>query len=223
MMGDEALRRAVIATSLSMSRSGLSPGKSGNVSVRTKEGMLITPSGVPYESLKPADIVRVLWDGEAPPGQLVPSSEWHFHLGVYRARADAGAIVHTHSPFATALACLRKGIPSFHYMVAVAGQDHIPCAPYATFGTPKLASNIVRALGEAGLASLMANHGQIALGPTLEKALALAHEVETLAGQYLRALTIGEPALLPRAEMKRVLEKFKGYGVQPKAASRKAR
>lgn len=214
-MSGEALRRAVIATSLAMSRSGLSPGKSGNVSVRTKEGMLITPSGVPYEDLKPGDIVRVLLDGTAPAGQLVPSSEWHFHLGVYLARADAQAIVHTHSPYATALACLREGIPAFHYMVAVAGQDHIPCAPYATFGTPALAAHIIQALGEEGLATLMANHGQIALGATLAKALALAHEVETLAAQYMRARAIGTPTLLSRAEMKRVLTKFKTYGAQP--------
>ena len=149
-------------------------------------------------------------DGEAR-GSLLPSSEWRFHRDIYVARADAHAIVHTHAPFATSLACLHRGIPPFHYMVAVAGGNDIRCAPYATFGTQELSDHALAALAGRD-ACLLANHGMIALGASLAKALALAVEVETLAEMYWRALQIGEPVLLSDAEMDVVLEKFRTYG-----------
>lgn len=209
---DEAwLRQEIIDTALAMSREGLSPGTSGNVSARWESGMLITPSGVAYDDLIPEDIVFVDEDGEHDPAARKPSSEWRFHLSAYAARPEARAIVHTHSLNATALACARKSIPAFHYMVAVAGGKDIPLAPYATFGTHELADNVAAAL-KRRRACLMANHGQIATGATPGKALALAREVETLAAQYAALLAIGEPCLLDDAEMERVLERFGSYG-----------
>lgn len=172
--------------------------------------MLITPSGLPYDKTRPADIVHMAND-KSVVGKRSPSSEWRFHHEILQARSDVAAVVHTHSMFATTLACHQKGIPSFHYMVAVAGGDDIRCAPYGTFGTQALSDHAVRAL-EGRKACLLANHGMIAVGESLEKALALAVEVETLAAQYWRALQIGEPKLLDKAEMKRVLQKFQTYG-----------
>ncbi len=204
-------RKAVIATALAMSRSGLSPGRSGNVSCRVGGGMLITPSGMAYEDLEPEDIVRVALDGSVPGKQRKPSSEWHFHLAAYRARANIGALVHAHSLHATVLACARKSIPAFHYMVAVAGGNDIPLVPYATFGTDALARLVADGLKDRN-ACLMANHGQIAVGETLPAALELAHEVEVLAEQYVKVLALGPPHLLSDDEMNVVLEKFKGYG-----------
>lgn len=218
-MSDLVLRKEIIAAANAMSQSGLSPGKSGNVSARNAAGhILITPTGVPYADLKPQDIVALDINGAQLAGSLLPSSEWHFHLAVYRARSDVGAVVHTHSLHATALACANREIPAFHYMVAVAGGGSIRCAPYATFGTEALAEYAVTALA-GRKACLLANHGQIALGETPAKALAMAREVETLASQYVAALQIGAPVLLDDAEMRRVLEKFKTYGQPGKAAA----
>ena len=210
---DIALRAEIISTAQRMGSSGLTPGKSGNVSARTDSGMLITPTGMPYGELKPSDIVAVRMDGTAMAGQRVPSSEWRFHLAIYKAREDVEAIVHTHSLNATALACIHRSIPAFHYMVAVAGGDRIVCAPYATYGTETLAKNVVRALGERR-ACLIANHGALAVGETLRKAYDLAWEVETLASQYARARQLGRPRILPAREMNLVIEKFKTYGKQ---------
>lgn len=203
----------MIQTALAMSREGLSPGQSGNVSARTAGGMLITPTGLAYKALQEDDIVFVADNGETPPGSLRPSSEWQMHLAVYKAKPDAGAIVHCHSMNATALACVGKPIPAFHYMVAVAGGADIRLARYATFGTEELAEAVVAAL-EGRKAALLAHHGQIACGVDLGAALDLAREVETLAGQYLRTLQIGGGPILDDAEMFRVLEKFRGYGQQ---------
>ncbi len=211
---DEAwARQEVIDTALRMSEAGLSPGRSGNVSRRWEDGMLITPSGVEYGDLLPGDIVVVDGDGVPADGGLNPSSEWPFHLAAYSARAEIGAIVHCHSLNATALACAHKPIPAFHYMVAVAGGSDIPLVPYATFGTKKLAQNVARGI-KARNACLIANHGQITAGPTLKAALDLAFEVETLAAQYLKVLEIGKPKLLDDEEMARVLKKFQTYGRQ---------
>ncbi len=207
------LRRAVIDTALRMNALGVNQGTSGNVSARWGEGLLITPSGVPYERLEPDSIVFMDMEG-TPRGGLLPSSEWRFHRDILAARPDVGAVVHTHSAFATTLACLGRGIPAFHYMVAAAGGLDIRCAPYATFGTQALSDHALAAL-DGRAACLLANHGQIATGPNLEKALALAVEVESLAGMYWRALQIGEPVLLDAEEMAVVLEKFKSYGKQP--------
>ncbi len=206
-------RRAVIDTARAMSRSGLSPGRSGNVSCRWKGGMLITPTGMAYDIIRPRDVVFVDARG-AVPGKRTrkPSSEWRFHLSAYRARPDIGAVVHTHSLHATVLACAHKPIPAFHYMVAVAGGKDIPLVPYDTFGTQELADYVAKGLAERN-ACLMANHGQIAVGANLGAALELAHEIEVLAEQYAKLLALGgEPHILPDEEMARVLERFKSYG-----------
>ena len=208
-----AMRAEIISIAQRMSSSGLSPGRSGNVSARIDGGMLITPTGMAYAEMRPADIVEVRIDGRVAPGQRVASSEWRVHLAIYKARDDVGAIVHTHSLNATALSCLHRGIPAFHYMVAEAGGDKIACAPYATYGTEELARHGVKALG-ARRACLLANHGAVAVAESLRKAYELAAEVETLAAQYARALQIGRPKLLTGREMARVIEKFKTYGKQ---------
>jgi len=207
-----ALRQQVIATALAMNAAGINRGKSGNVSARLDDGFLVTPSGLPYDQTTPADLVAMSHEGEVR-GTRVPSSEWRFHRDIYRARPDAHAIVHTHAPFATSLACLHRGIPAFHYMVAIAGGSDIRCAPYATFGTQELSDHAVSALA-GRKACLLANHGMIALGESLGRALALAIEVETLAEMYWRALQVGEPKLLPAEEMAVVLAKFATYGQQ---------
>jgi L-fuculose-phosphate aldolase len=204
------MRQQVIDTALKMNALGINQGKSGNVSVRSKEGFLITPTGLPYEHTTPEDIVFMRLDGSCD-GARLPSSEWRFHRDIYAHRPEANAIVHAHSPHATTLACLGRGIPAFHYMVAVAGGRDIRCAPYATFGTQQLSDHALLALQDRK-ACLLAQHGMIATGASLEKALALAVEVETLAHIYFQALQIGEPAILPDDEMDRVLEKFKTYG-----------
>jgi len=206
-----SLRAAVVETARRMSASGLSFGRSGNVSARFADGMLITPSGVAYDAMLPEHVVFVAGDGAPRPDGGKPSSEWRFHLAAYAARAEAGAVVHCHSRSATALACAHRPIPAFHYMVAVAGGADIPLAPYATFGTPELAAHVAEALA-ARKACLMANHGQIATGASLDAALELAGEVEMLAAQYLEVLKLGEVHLLDEVQMAEVLEKFKGYG-----------
>jgi L-fuculose-phosphate aldolase len=204
------LRREIIATALAMNELRINRGKSGNVSARVAGGFLVTPSGLAYESTKPEDIVAVSFDGKTT-GRRAPSSEWRFHRDIYAARAEVRGIVHTHSSFATTLACLGRGIPAFHYMIAVAGGPDIRCAPYATFGTQDLSDHALAAL-EGRRACLLANHGIIAVGDSPKTALALAVEVEALAEQYWRALQIGEPNLLSDAEMRVVLEKFRNYG-----------
>ena len=212
-MKHRELRARLIETALKMNELGLNQGRSGNLSVRAARGLLITPRGIAYEEMRPSDIVEIKLDGSII-GPRQPSSEWRFHLDIFAARADVGAVVHAHPMFATTLACLRRGIPAFHYMIAVAGGDSIRCAPYATFGTKKLSQHALRAL-EGRKACLLANHGMIAMGETLAEALELGLEVETLAAQYWRALQIGKPKLLPKAEMARVLKKFASYGRQP--------
>lgn len=208
---EQDLRKEVVATVRAMSASGLSPGRSGNVSARLGEGMLITPSGLAYDVMEAGDIVHVAADGSVAPGQRLPSTEWHFHFAAYRARSDMSAIVHTHSLHATVLACAGKSIPAFHYMVAVAGGSDIPLVPYATFGTPELAEHVAAGL-KFRKACLMAHHGQVAMGVTLGAALELAHDVEVLAEQYCKVLALGPPVLLPETEMAVVLQKFLSYG-----------
>ena len=217
---ERTLRDAVVATARAMNAAGINRGKSGNVSARWRngafDGFLVTPTGIAYDRTTPEQIVAMTLAGEAR-GSVLPSSEWRFHRDIYAARADAQAIVHTHAPFATTLACMHRGIPPFHYMVAVAGGKDIRCAPYATFGTQELSDHAVAALA-GRRACLLANHGMIAIGASLDAALALAIEVESLAEMYWRALQIGEPAPLPDAEMERVLEKFATYGQQPRGS-----
>jgi len=209
-MNEFALRELIIATALDMNELRLNRGKSGNISARTDNGFLVTPTGLAYESMQPMDIVAMTQDGKAR-GPRLPSSEWRFHRDIYAARREVGAIVHAHSPFATSIACLGRDIPPFHYMIAVAGGNDIRCAAYATFGTQQLSDHALRAL-EGRNACLLANHGMIAVGTSLTAALALAVEVEALAEQYWRALQIGTPNLLSEAEMEVVLEKFRTYG-----------
>lgn len=210
-MDEAALRAEIVAIAQAMDRAGFAPSKSGNVSARLGDGFLITPSGLPYARMTPDDLVAMSLRGEAlSPGK--PSSEWRFHAAIYAARPELAAHVHTHSPRATALSAARRGLPAFHYMIALAGGSDIRCAEYATFGTQELADNAVRALA-GRKAVLLANHGVIALGATLAGAWMLAQEVENLAGQYLDLLASGlEPAILDEAEMARVIERFGGYG-----------
>jgi L-fuculose-phosphate aldolase len=206
-----SLRRDIVMTAQAMDAAGLAPSKSGNVSARCGDGFLITPSGLPYARMGPDDLVHLSLDGAVIAGGK-PSSEWRFHAAIYAARPELHAHVHTHSPRATALSAARRGIPAFHYMIALAGGADIRCADYATFGTQALADNAVAAL-VGRKAVLLANHGVIALGATLAGAWMLAQEVENLAGQYLDLLASGlEPVILDDAEMARVIEKFGGYG-----------
>jgi methylthioribose-1-phosphate isomerase len=208
---DAELRAAVVSACRALAHSGLTHGKSGNVSLRCDERQFfISPSGVAYDGLGADEVPRVASDGRWV-GRRRPSSEWRFHRDIYRARDDVGAIVHTHSRYATALACTGRGIPAFHYMVAVAGGCDIRCAPYATFGTQELSVAAVAAL-DGRRACLLGNHGVIAVGKDLPAALALAGEVENLAAQYCAALELGEVRLLDEPEMRRVLEKFRTYG-----------
>ncbi len=215
------LRRDIIATANRMNAARINYGKSGNVSARAPagartEGFLVTPTGIEYEATKPEQIVFVNWEGNHE-GTTLPSSEWRFHRDIYLARPDVGAIVHTHAIYATTLACQHRGIPPFHYMVAVAGGRDIRCAPYATFGTDELSGHAVKAL-EGRRACLLAQHGMIACGSDLKAALSVAVEVEVLAKMYWHALQLGEPPHLSDAEMDLVIEKFKTYGQQPAPA-----
>lgn len=209
ILGSE--RELIVATGRRMNDSGLNQGTSGNLSVRVADGFLVTPTGVPYEALRPEDVVHMRADGGVAPGQLAPSSEWAIHRDVYAARPEVGGVLHAHSMFATTLACLRRGIPAVHYMVAAAGGADIRCADYATYGTPELSRNVLGALADRN-ACLMANHGLLAVGESLPAAFKLAVEVETLAAQYWRALQVGTPVILDDDEMARVLAKFKSYG-----------
>jgi len=206
----EAERRAIVKACQDMNRRGINQGTSGNISVRVKEGFLLTPSGMAYDEMKPGDLVVMRADASHT-GKRKPSSEWRFHHALMSSRPEIGAVVHTHSMFATTLSCLGMEIPAVHYMVAAAGGENIRCAPYATYGTQETADNAVKALQDRN-ACLLANHGMIVIGPNLKKAMWLAVEVETLAAQYWRALQVGKPNILPKAEVNRVIDKFKTYG-----------
>jgi L-fuculose-phosphate aldolase len=205
------LREELITTARRMSELGLTPGMSGNVSVRTPTGMLVTPSGMPYGELVPDDAVELKHDGSMRAGQRTPTSEWQLHRDILGARQDIAAIVHTHSLFCTTISCLRRDIPAIHYMVVLAGSDAIPCAEYATFGSAQLALNAVSAL-RGGNACLLANPGMIALGESLHQALRLAAEVETLASQYWHAAQLGTPHILDHDELVKVRARFADYG-----------
>jgi len=204
-------RQALVDAAQEVEQSGLSPGTSGNLSIRVPGGFLITPTGVSYGSMDPADTVFLTTRGDPTGDRLEPSSEWPLHTAIYADRPDAGAIVHLHSPHATGIACLRREIPAFHYMVAAAGGNTIRCAQYETYGTVELALAAVEAL-EDRRACLLANHGQIAIGPSLDEAVRLAREVEDLAHTYSAALEAGEPVILPPEEIERVTIRFRSYG-----------
>jgi len=207
---------ALIDAARALEREGLNPGTSGNLSVRDRAGMWITPSGIAPVSLAREDLVLLSLDGRRERGSRTPSSEWPMHAAIYREFADAGAVVHCHSPYATILACARRGIPALHYMLAVAAADEIPCVGYATYGSDALAREAVQGL-RGRRATLLANHGQIACGASLDAALRVAREVEVLARTYWGTLAIGGPTLLEPAELREVVERFESYG-QPESA-----
>ena len=206
-------RKEVIKYSIKLNTTNLSPLRSGNISVRSiensVEGFLITPSGKKYDTLKEEDIVFVSSDGNHDTN-LKPSSEWRFHKDIYLKKPDAKAIVHAHSPHATAVSAHGKDIPAFHYMIALAGGDSIKCAKYATFGTQELSNNIIDAL-ENRKACLMSNHGQVAFGENLESAFELAEELENICHQYINTIKLGDPKILSSSEMDVILEKVKNY------------
>jgi len=193
-----------------LAKLGLNKGTSGNVSVRFEDGLLVTPSGMGVEEMTPDSMVKMQFDGSFEATKK-PSSEWRFHRDILLSRPEINAVIHTHSMFATTLACLHKDIPPFHYMIAVTGAETIRCSPYALFGTQVLSDHALAALYHSK-ACLLANHGMIALGRDLEDALAVTIEVENLCEQYWRALQIGEPHLLTDIEMQEVFQQFKGYG-----------
>jgi len=210
----KALCKEIIANCLKMNASGINQGTSGNLSIRYKDGLLITPSGVPYDQLKPSDIVFLKMDGSYK-HDLPPSSEWRFHRDIMRNKPEVNAIVHAHPTYCTAIAIQGMDIPAIHYMIAAAGGDSIRCAPYHTFGTEELSNAALQAL-EGRSACLLANHGMIATGPNMMKAMWLTVEVETLARQYFNVLALGDPKVLSSEEIARVVEKFKGYGLRSK-------
>ena len=211
---DQALRQQLVTVARRMNGTGLNQGTSGNLSVRIEEGILVTPSSLPYEQMEVGDLVALDLSGQPlKEKQRRPSSEWRLHADVLSCRPEAMAVLHCHPIHATALACHDRGIPAFHYMVAVAGGDEIRCAPYATFGTKALSDNVVNALAQRN-ACLLARHGMVTLGKDLESALRVAVEVETLARMYLQALQLGEPPLLSMQQMQAVHAQFRGlhYG-----------
>ncbi len=204
----------VLATARAMNASGINRGMAGNVSVRTETGFLITPTGMDYSDMQMDDIVPMTLDGQWQEQSLrKPSSEWRFHRDIYVARAEFSAVIHTHSPFATALACMGLDIPPFHYMIARFGGKDVRCASYATFGTQALSEAALHAL-EGRSACLLAHHGMIVCAVNMKQALAHAIEFESLCEQYWRVLQLGKPVLLDDTEMARVLEKFASYGQQ---------
>lgn len=208
----EMLRQDIIDTARAMNACGLNQGASGNLSARYEDGFLITPSGMDYASLATSDIVWMDFDGKTR-DKRKPSSEWRFHAAIYQHRAEANAVLHAHPVSCSTLACLGKGIPAFHYMVAIAGGKNIRCADYATFGTPELSDHVIRAL-ENRKACLMAHHGVTCFEKDLSRVFALAVEVEHLATVYGRILAVGETQILSDGEMAKVLKKFESYGVQ---------
>ncbi len=211
MKDEAALREQLAHTLRQMSQRGLNRGTSGNASVRCGEGMLVTPTGIVPEELKPEQMVLIGADGEAAPGSLRPSSEWRMHFGILAQRTDVRAVVHCHSRYATILACAGKSIPSLHYMVAVGGRSIVPLAPYHPFGSEELAKAVTEAM-QGGFACLMANHGQIAAASSLSRALAIAEEIEEQAAVYCGTLAIGGPRLLSEEQMTEVMLRFRDYG-----------
>lgn len=215
-MTDEelTLRRQMVDTCRKMNSTGINQGTAGNLSVRHGDGFLITPSSLPYDTMQPEDLVEMGWDGTYVGRR--PSSEWRFHRDILKARTDVNVVLHCHSLYATTVACHHKTIPAFHYMVGVMGGNTLRCAAYATFGTQALSDAALVALQDR-MACLLGQHGQISLGTTLEGALWMAVEVETLSRMYAQALTLGEPPILPDEEMDRVIAQMKrmSYGLGP--------
>ena len=220
-MNEKKLRKKIIALCLQMNATGLNQGTSGNISARYKKYMLITPSGIPYEDLKPADIAKMKVDSDdfKWTGTSKPSSEWHFHRAILKAKSDVHAIVHTHSTYATVISIARDSIPACHYMIAAFGGNTVRCAQYETFGTAELSASMLTAL-EDRTACLLANHGMVAGGKNLDNAMWAAVELETLSRQYYHAKLAGNMVILPDDEMALVLEKFKYYGQVQKSGKK---
>ena len=210
MQSQQTLRRDMVLAAQRLSALGLNRGSSGNIGVRLAQSFLVTPSGVPAEDLLPEAMVEMDFSGQVL-GSGKPSSEWRFHCDILAARPEVAAVVHTHARYATALACLQREVPAFHYMIAAAGGDSLRCTHYALFGTQELSDLALQALHERK-ACLLGNHGMIALGANLCAALTLAQEVESLCQQYWTALQLGQPNILTPKQMQAVLEKFKTYG-----------
>jgi L-fuculose-phosphate aldolase len=209
-LDETGLRQALLAALRRLDAQGLNRGSTGNISHRWGEGMLITPTGMGADDLDVDDLVWLGWDGTLR-GRWQPSSESPFHQALYQGRPDLQAVVHTHSTHATALACLRRDLPAFHYMVAVAGGDSVRCAPYHLFGTQALSQAVVQAMQDRK-ACLLATHGLVAAGATLREAMKVTIEIESLCDSYLRALAVGQPVLLSADEMRVVIERFRSYG-----------
>lgn len=218
MTDEVALREAIVAEARRMNEIGLNQGTSGNISARIGDTMLITPSATPYETMQPSDIAAMAIDGALGDwrGPLKPSTEWRFHRDILRARADAGAVVHTHATYCTVLAIQRRSIPACHYMIAAFGGNDVRCAPYATYGTEELAAHALTAL-EGRNACLLANHGMIVVGATLAKAMWLAVELETLARQFYLSAPIAAPVILGDDEIAETARGFASYGLQDRS------
>ena len=213
--GEAALRAKIVELCREMNATGLNQGTSGNISARHGDSMLITPSGIPYETMEPDMIARMIVEDDtgAWEGPCRPSSEWHFHRAILRSNDDFGAVVHTHSTFATVLSMSRTTIPACHYIIAAFGGSDVRCADYATYGTAELSGNIIRAM-QGRSACLMENHGMVAAGADLDEAMWAAVELETLSRQYYHAAMAGKPNILPDEEIAVVREKFKDYGLR---------
>ena len=206
----QQLSQELIDIALAVKRQRLNVGRAGNISVRHKSGFLITPSAVEYDNLASRDIVYINRHGHIKSDRYKPSSEWMLHRDIYATRPDISAIIHIHSVYATAVACLRHDLPAIHYMIAIAGGDTIRCAPYRLFGSQELSDIVCDALKDR-YACLMANHGLIVCGETLEQAFEIGNEVEQLCQIYLQCLSAGQVQILSGAEMQIVLGKFKQY------------
>jgi L-fuculose-phosphate aldolase len=215
-MTEAELRAQMVETCRRMNATGINQGTAGNLSARHRDGFLITPSSLPYDTMTPEDIVEMDFAGTYVGRR--PSSEWRFHRDILKARPEVNVVLHCHSPYATSVACHHRTIPAFHYMVGVMGGNSLRCADYATFGTQALSDAAIRAL-QGRMACLLGQHGQISLGTTLEGALWMAVEVETLARMYQQALVLGEPPVLPDDEMERVIAQMRrmSYGLGPEA------
>ena len=218
-MTEQDLRQEIVDSARAMNAMGINQGTSGNISARWGDTMLITPSATPYEAMRPEQVAAMPISGQhgAWTGPLKPSTEWRFHLDILRGRPDAGAVVHSHATFCTTLAIARREIPACHYMIAAFGGANVRCAPYATFGTAELAQHALTALEDRN-ACLLANHGMIAVGATLAKAMWLAAELETIAKQYCYSLMIGGPHILTGAEIADAARSFGSYGLHDPAA-----
>lgn len=208
-MSEHDLRQQLLNVSRRLVELGLNRVTSGNASVREGDGMLVTPSALSVAEMTADSMVRMDLRGNVVQGGK-PSSEWRFHSDILAARPEMGAVVHTHSTYATTLACLRKEVPAVHYMIAMAGGDSIPCAAYSVFGEQELSDHALAAL-QGRKACLLANHGMIALGVDLADALAVAEEVEFLCELYWRTLQAGEPHILTTQQMYDVKHKFVDY------------